>query len=178
MLFAFTLVQIHVILAPYVKNFLNAGADVYASSEVLYSFGAIFSGLLILKIFKKNSTVISVIILMIVIAIVFTAMAIYQLKIVFYFGCLVLGITNAGVRILRTTYIFNHVPNNLIGRTNSVFGSLNILIRMILIGLFSLPFFHLAENIRYAYIIGSSLMLLSILVLLLWYKKIYNTETV
>ena len=47
-----------------------------------------------------------------------------------------LGITNAGVRILRTTYIFNHVPNNLIGRIGSVFSSLNIAVRMLLIGIF------------------------------------------
>ena len=60
---------------------------------------------------------------------------------VFFLGNFLLGITNAGVRILRTTYIFNHVPNNLIGRTGSVFNTLNIVMRMLLIGLFTFSFF-------------------------------------
>ena len=42
MLFAFTLVQIHIILPIYVKNFLQMGADVYASSEFYYSIGQFF----------------------------------------------------------------------------------------------------------------------------------------
>ena len=62
---------------------------------------------------------------------------------VFFIGSLILGIANSGVRILRTTYLFNHVPNNLIGRAGSVFNSLNIVVRMLMIGLFTLPFFNL-----------------------------------
>ena len=49
MLFAFTLVEIHVVLPLYVKNFLGMGGNVFASAEIYYSFGAIFSGLLILN---------------------------------------------------------------------------------------------------------------------------------
>ena len=176
MLFAFTLVQIHVVLPSYVNNFLNMGADVYASSEIYYSIGAIFSGVLILRIFKNLSTVSSVIILMFTVSLAFFLMAIYKILWVFFIGSLILGVTNAGVRILRTTYIFNHVPNNLIGRTNSVFNSLNIMIRMILIGMFALQFFHSDDNIRYAYFIGSALILLAIIVLLLWHKRILSSE--
>ncbi len=176
MLFAFTLVQIHVVLPSYVNNFLNMGADVYASSEIYYSIGAIFSGVLILRIFKNLSTVSSVIILMFTVSLAFFLMAIYKILWVFFIGSLILGVTNAGVRILRTTYIFNHVPNNLIGRTNSVFNSLNIMIRMILIGMFALQFFHSDDNIRYAYFIGSALILLAMIVLLLWYKRILSSE--
>ena len=176
MLFAFTLVQIHVVLPSYVNNFLNMGADVYASSEIYYSIGAIFSGVLILRIFKNLSTVSSVIILMFTVSLAFFLMAIYKILWVFFIGSLILGVTNAGVRILRTTYIFNHVPNNLIGRTNSVFNSLNIMIRMILIGMFALQFFHSDDNIRYAYFIGSALIILAMIVLLLWYKRILSSE--
>ena len=61
MLFAFTLVEIHVVLPSYVKNFLGMGGNIFASAEIYYSFGAIFSGLLILRLFKKFNTVIGVI---------------------------------------------------------------------------------------------------------------------
>ena len=91
-------------------------------------------------------------------------------------GNLILGITNAGIRILRTTYLFNKIPNNIIGRTNSVFNSLNIFVRMILIGIFFLPFFQIGDNIRYGYIIGVILLFSAIICLLFWYKRILLQE--
>ena len=71
MLFAFTLVEIHVVLPLYVKNFLEMEGNVFASAEIYYSFGAIFSGLLILRLLKKFSTVLGVIILMLVVSCAF-----------------------------------------------------------------------------------------------------------
>ena len=91
-------------------------------------------------------------------------------------GNFLLGITNAGVRILRTTYLFNHVPNNLIGRAGSVFSTLNIVVRMLLISLFALPFFQIGDNIRFGYLVGVLMMLLSVIVLIIWYKKIVPAE--
>ena len=57
----------------------------------------------------------------------------FSKSIIFFFiANLLLGITNAGVRILRTTYLFSHVPNNLMGRATSVFSSINVMVRMFL----------------------------------------------
>jgi len=176
MLFAFTLVEIHVVLPLYVKNFLGMGGNVFASAEIYYSFGAIFSGLLILRLFKQLNTVIGVIILMLVVACAFYLMFIYKILWIFFLGNFLLGITNAGVRILRTTYIFNHVPNNLIGRTGSVFNTLNIVVRMLLIGLFTFSFFHIGDNIRFGYLVGVLMMLLAVISLIIWYKRIVTAE--
>jgi MFS family permease len=120
--------------------------------------------------------VISIILLLIIVSIAFYAMAIYNLIWVFFIGSLILGIANSGVRILRTTYLFNHVPNNLIGRAGSVFNSLNIVVRMLMIGVFTLPFFNTDDNIRYGYFVGLGLMLLTLIPLLFWYKRIISTE--
>jgi MFS family permease len=176
MLFAFTLVEVHVLLPSYVHKFLQMDGNVYASAEIYYSLGAICSGVLILRIFRKVNTVASIIILLVSVSFAFCAMATYKLLWVFFLGNLILGITNAGVRILRTTYIFNHIPNNLIGRANSVFNSLNIIIRMMMIGVFALPFFHLNDNIRYGYFLGAGLMFLTLIPLLFWYKRIISVE--
>ena len=70
---------------------------------------------------------------MLIVSIAFFAMTFYRSLIVFFVGSLVLGTTNAGIRILRTTYFLNHIPNNLIGRATSVFSSLNIIVRISLI---------------------------------------------
>ena len=176
MLFAFTLVEVHVLLPSYVFNFLKMDGNIYASAEIYYSFGAILSGVLILRIFKKINTVVGIILLMILVAFAFYAMSMYKILWIFFLGNFILGITNAGVRILRTTYLFNHVPNNLIGRTNSVFNSLNIMIRMLLIGIFALPFFHINDNIRFGYLIGVLIIALTLIPLTIWYKRIISAE--
>ena len=176
MLFAFTLVNIHVVLPSYVHDFLLMGGNVYASAEVYYSIGAIFSGILILRIFRYINPLKSIMILMSFVAIAFYLMFSYNVIWIFFIGNLILGITNAGVRILRTTFLFNNVPNNVIGRTGSVFGSLNIVVRMIMIGVFALPFFNLNDNIRYAYLLGMTLMILVIFLLLIWYKRIISLK--
>ena len=169
MLFAFTLVELHVVLPSYVHDFLAADGNVYASSEVYYSLGAIFSGVLILRIFKRINSFYSVIILMFFVSLAFLSMTFYKLLWVFFLGNLILGVTNAGVRIVRTTYLFNNVPNNLIGRVTSVFSSLNIVVRVVLISILSLRFFDFEDNIRWAYFIGVILMIVSISILLYTY---------
>ena len=171
MLFAFTLVELHVILPSYVHDFLQASGNVYASAEVYYSIGAIFSGVLILRLLSKFNTYFAVTFLMMNVALAFYAMTFYKSLLIFFIGSLILGITNAGVRILRTTYLFNHIPNNLIGRATSVFSSLNILIRIILISIFALPFFNIDDNIRWGYMIGVIMMVISSFVLLVLHSK-------
>jgi MFS family permease len=140
------------------------------------NLSAILSGVLVLRVFNKLNTVTSIILLLIVVSFAFYAMAIYNVLWIFFLGNLILGIANSGVRILRTTYLFNHVPNNLIGRANSVFNSLNIVVRMLIIGIFTLPFFNTDDNIRYGYFVGVGLMFLTLIPLLFWYKRIISTE--
>ena len=53
MLFAFTIVEIHVLLPSYVERFMNESANVYASAEVYYSLGAILSGVLVYRFLSK-----------------------------------------------------------------------------------------------------------------------------
>ena len=174
MLFAFTLVELHVILPSYVHDFLEASGNVFASAEVYYSIGAIFSGVLILRLLSRFNTYFAVTFLMMNVAIAFYAMTFYKSLLIFFIGCVILGITNAGVRILRTTYLFNHIPNNLIGRATSVFSSLNIIIRIILISIFALPFFNIGDNIRWGYMIGVLMMIISSVILLIIHRKQAN----
>ncbi len=174
MLFAFTLVELHVILPSYVHDFLQASGNVYASAEVYYSIGAIFSGVLILRLLSRFNTYFAITFLMMNVALAFYAMTFYKSLLIFFIGSLVLGITNAGVRILRTTYLFNHIPNNLIGRATSVFSSLNIIIRIILISFFALPFFNIGDNIRWGYMVGVLMMIISSIVLLILHRKQAN----
>ena len=176
MLFAFLLVEIHILLPTYVHDFLQGKGDIYASAEVYYSLGAILAGVFIIRFFRNKNPIFGIILLMLIVSFAFAGMTFIKSLWYFFIANLILGLTNAGVRILRTTYLFNHIPNNIIGRTNSVFNSLNIMVRMCLIGLFAMPFFLTNDNVRWGYLVGAVMVILAIVPLLLHYKSLVNLE--
>ena len=47
---------------------------------------------------------------------------------------------------------------------------------MFLISMFTLTFFQISDNIRYGYLVGAVMMLVSIIPLIIWYKKIVDIE--
>ena len=176
MLFAFLLVEIHILLPTYVHDFLQRKGDIYASAEVYYSLGAILAGVFVIRFFRNKNPIFGIILLMLIVSFAFAGMTFIKSLWYFFIANLILGLTNAGVRILRTTYLFNHIPNNIIGRTNSVFNSLNIMVRMCLIGLFAMPFFLTNDNVRWGYLVGAVMVILAIVPLLLHYKSLVNLE--
>ena len=176
MLFAFLLVEIHILLPTYVHDFLQGKGDIYASAEVYYSLGAILAGVFVIRFFRNKNPIFGIILLMLIVSFAFAGMTFIKSLWYFFIANLILGLTNAGVRILRTTYLFNHIPNNIIGRTTSVFNSLNIMVRMCLIGLFAMPLFLTNDNVRWGYLVGAVMVILAIVPLLLHYKSLVNLE--
>jgi len=176
MLFAFLLVEIHILLPTYVHDFLQGKGDIYASAEVYYSLGAILAGIFVIRFFRNKNPIFGIILLMLIVSFAFAGMTFIKSLAYFFIANFILGLTNAGVRVLRTTYLFNHIPNNIMGRTSSVFNSLNIMVRMCLIGLFAMPFFLTNDNVRWGYLIGAVMVILAIIPLVLHYKSLVNLE--
>tara|TARA_Y100000739_G_scaffold146499_2_gene126261 strand:- start:405 stop:1658 length:1254 start_codon:yes stop_codon:yes gene_type:complete len=167
-IFAFLIVEMFTLLPEYVKSAVNGQASVFASSELFYSMGAIISGLIVSKIFKNKNTILGIIIFMFITWLICMSMAFYPSIIILFITSMLLGITNAGTRILRITYIFNHVPNNYIGRVNSIFNLFNVSIRLILISIFMNNFFTTDQNIVYAYFICGVIVIICIIPLCLY----------
>jgi MFS family permease len=175
-IFAMLLIHIHQLMPIYVNNHLGANSAVYAGAEMLYAIGALCSGIGIRWIFKKTNTIKAIIILMIISFIVFESLFFTQSAAILILVCFVLGLTNAGTRVLRITYLFNHIPNHIIGRAGSVFQTLNIIIRFTFITLFSLTFFAKGSNITWAYFISGLFIFISIFPILIYYKKLINLK--
>ena len=176
MLFAFLLVEIHILLPAYVHDFLQGKGDIYASAEVYYSLGAILAGIFVIRFFRNKNPIFGIILLMLIVSFAFAGMTFIKSLAYFFIANFILGLTNAGVRVLRTTYLFNHIPNNIMGRTSSVFNSLNIMVRMCLIGLFAMPFFLTNDNVRWGYLVGAVMVILASIPLVLHYKSLVNLE--
>lgn len=131
----------------YVSLYLGQGGDVYAFSDMVFSFGALLAGFSTARFIAPQYSIKGILWMLVLAGGMHLLMAATKTVWLFYAANFVIGYCNAGIRVLRVTYIFNHIPNYIIGRTNSVFFVLNVLGRMLLIGLFSLPFFHSPEMI-------------------------------
>ena len=151
--------------ALYANEHLQAGANVYATSEMFYASGAVFAGLAIRKIFKNFSPPVGIIIMTFSTAFLFMTLGIGKNVWLFFIMLLILGITNAGIRILRTTYLFSTIPNQVFGRAISIFNLSNILFRIFFLAIFSIPFFQIGIGVKYPFYMLSGFLLIAGIVL-------------
>lgn len=163
--FVVTLLTNFYLIAGYVDNHLEESGGVYAFGEVCYSIGAVFAGVAIRRVFAwtniPNAVAIMTGVCAILLAILFATKATYIL-----YACLVLlGITNAGIRIQRTTFLFKHVPNQVYGRATSAFFITNICFRIFFLSIFSLSFFQVSNHIIYTFGILSIFLFVTLVVL-------------
>ena len=176
-IFTFLIVEMFVLLPSYVSNFLNEEGHVFASSEVYYSIGAVMAGFGIQKIFRKFDNVLSVIIMMVLTILICLTLAFSKNIMVFYIMSFGIGLTNAGTRVLRITYLFNHVNNNIIGRVGSVFNCMSVILRTLLILLFTLPYFNTGDQSRWGYVVGAIFLIVFLIPLLANYKKLVQLKS-
>lgn len=163
--FAALLVCIHSLLPIYVEKHLHEDGSVFATADLIYALGALGAGMFVGKVFGSNQTVQAIVLLTALAAALFFWAFLSQQVWVIYVFCLLLGFSNAGIRVLRLTYFFQHIPNEIMGRVNSIFNMSNVLVRALFIFLFSLAFFTDSHQIVWAFFILSVFLALSAAVL-------------
>ncbi|MBC7923227.1 MAG: MFS transporter [Ferruginibacter sp.] len=165
-------IQLQALLPMYVTNHLRQGGHAVGLAELTGSFGAMSAGILTRRLLAHRPVPGALIALMVLSGANFFLAGLTRLPWVFYVFSMLNGFFNSGTRILRVTYLFDHVPNELAGRVNSILGMLNVLIRMTFIFLFSQAFFGRGSNITHAYLIMGGFVLLSGGVLTMSYRKL------
>ena len=166
MIFATALISNMNILPIYVNNHLHAPANTYAMSQMFYTLGALISGIAIHTIFRKVSKSLAVILLTFITGASYIVLASTTIPMLFFIMSLMLGVTNSGTRILRMTYLFTVIPNQVFGRAGSIFNVSNILLRLMFLSIFALPFFHLSNNIIYTFWIFTVFIIIAGVVLI------------
>lgn len=172
--FVFVMLEGFYLGAQYVKAHLMEDASVYSASVMYYACGAIFAGTFILSLFKKYTKPQSIIFMTIVTAVLSMVLFLSKSPAIYYVMLLILGLTNAGTRIMRTTFLFENIPNQVYGRASSIFFLSNISFRIIFTALFALSFFQEGNHVRYTFAILSIFLFLSALVLIKYYRQIVN----
>lgn len=174
MVFAMLLVEIHAVLPTYIKQHLVAKGNVFAFADTIYAVGALSAGFFVNKLFEKVSLVKVITMLTFVVAFIFIAAAISKSILVIYLVSVILGFCNAGIRVLRLTYMFKIIPNQLMGRVGSIFNLINVLTRSVFIFIFSQSFFSMSNNIIFAYVIMAIFLLIAAMILLVTKNKSYQ----
>jgi len=171
-IFVTTMLLTWLLIPNFVENYLHAPGSVYSIGEMAFAVGALFSGMFIGRVFARVSTVMGCILTTCITATCFVVLIFNRQIAVFYLLMLLLGLANSGSRIMRVTYIFGHIPNQVIGRVQSVFMVINVLFRLCLIALLSFPFF--VNHIEYAFGILASGCFISVAVLSTFYQSLTN----
>lgn len=169
--FAMLLVEIHAVLPSYVKWHLKADGSVFAIADTIYAVGALSAGLFIRKTFNSIDNRISVMALTILVAFLFYWAWLSCQVWIIYTVSILLGFGNAGIRILRLSYLFRTVPNAFMGRVGSIFNIANVCTRSIFIWIFSSAFFSNSDQIVWAYFTMAVFLTLAFIILLLNYFK-------
>lgn len=120
----------------YLQQVLHADAWVYGLENMIYSLGAVCAGLLVPFIAKKigneKTMVYGVLCYAAAISlIIFVDIPLY-LSLMFF-----LALGNAGSRVARQTFMMEHIPNEYMGRVDSVIRFVGLFIRSILLMLFT-----------------------------------------
>ena len=158
--FAFLIVELFALLPVFIKNCLNENVITFALADVTYGLGAILAGFTTAMLLRYYNKLILTIMFILIAGYAFTIMIEFQQLIVFFICSFLIGVANASIRITRMSYFFDKIPNNLMGRTNTIFNSINTLIRGFLILLFSISWFTKDQNVVIGYKIGVIILIL------------------
>ncbi|MBD3109712.1 MFS transporter [Bacillus sp. AGMB 02131] len=120
----------------YLQQVLHADVWVYGLEGMIYSLGAVCAGLFVPFIAKKigneKTMVYGVLCYAAAVSlIIFVDIPLY-LSLMFF-----LALGNAGSRVARQTFMMEHIPNEYMGRVDSVIRFIGLFIRIILLMLFT-----------------------------------------
>jgi DHA3 family macrolide efflux protein-like MFS transporter len=172
-IFIVVVVEMFSLIPLYVDHHLGEhGGGVFGVAKLVGGVGSVISGAIISSLFKKFTIPMSVIIMIFMTTLAFFFCGFTSNIYVYYGICFVIGFTNSSSRIFRVTYLFNLIPNELMGRVNSIFNVITTVFRVTFILILSLPYFSIGSNIIYGYIMLGCLTLASGILLLFLYKPI------
>jgi DHA3 family macrolide efflux protein-like MFS transporter len=176
-IFIIILVDMFALRSMYVQYHLLGSSIVYGFSEVLMGGGAFLAAGLIVGILSKMPIPKSIIIMVMMTTAALIWMGFNDNVFILFLLSFILGFTNAGSRIFRVSYLFRLIPNEMAGRVNSILNVIGIIIRIILIVLFSA--FASGTKVTYAYLALGGYTLISGLILIYLYKPLLKlTESI
>lgn len=121
----------------YISDVLKANGSVYGTQGMMYGIGAMFAGIGIPILMKYVKTEVSIVFTMLIYTISITAMVIQPSVYLIYGLAIFMAMGNAGTRVARSVLMMEGVPNEIIGRVDSLFRFIGTGVRVILLIVFT-----------------------------------------
>lgn len=121
----------------YISDILKASASVYAIEGMMYGVGAVLAGIGIPIMMKYIKIEVSIVMTMLIYVISITAMIIEPSVMLLYGLAIFHAIGNAGTRVARNVLMMEEIPNEVMGRVDSLFRLIGTGIRIVLLMLFT-----------------------------------------
>lgn len=148
----------------YITDVLKEDSSVYGIQSMVYGIGAALAGAVVPLLLRRIGTEISITITVFMYAMAMTMFLFVKNTWIFYLLVSITAFGNAGTRVARSLLMMERIPNEKIGRVDSLFRAFGFLIRSILLsvftGLVSL------EHVLIPYAILSGLLIISGLLVL------------
>ncbi len=121
----------------YIAKTLGADGTVMGLADAIYAVGAVLGGCIIPLMLGRIGPFRTVLFTVCAYTAGTILIAIFPAVLLFLALDVILGWGNAGSRVARNTIMMNEVPNEFMGRVNSFFSAIGMLLRISLIGLFA-----------------------------------------
>jgi MFS family permease len=151
----------------YLTSVLKVDGSVYGAQSMVYGIGAVLAGLFIPLVSNKLGNMNSILLTTLIYTIGISFIIFTKVVPIYLFIIILLAFGNAGTRVARNSYMMDTVPNSIIGRVDSLFRTIGLGIRVILLSAFTM--INALLNVQYSFYILSGLLILSV-VILYWVK--------
>ena len=142
----------------YVSQTLKADVSTFSLGEMAYALGAVGAGILVSLVVRKMGQLSAMIGNTLLFAIVMIAMVALPYSWALIAAYMVYGWCNASVRLIRQSLYMTVVPKQFMGRVMSFFNSIGMMMRLILIGLFTVMIDYTGAGTGYLVLAGLLLL--------------------
>jgi MFS family permease len=153
----------------YLSDVLKVDGSIYGAQNMIYGVGAVLAGFLIPflanKFGNENSIVFTALIYTIGISIIIF------IKIIPLYLVLIalLAFGNAGTRVARNSFLMDSVPNQIVGRVDSLFRTIGLGIRVLLLIIFT--YLNSELQVHYSFYVLGAILIISFIVIIMTKKS-------
>ncbi|RXJ00686.1 MFS transporter [Anaerobacillus alkaliphilus] len=154
----------------YIDTILAADVSVYGMKSMVYGIGAALAGLILPILLTRIGNERAIVWLMFVFMIAVVGYIFFQHVLIFYLLTVIFAFGAAGTRVARNSLMMEVVPNDKMGRVDSLFRVIGLSIRMVLLATFTQIIAN--ANIMVSFHILSVMLVGSLITILLTYKVV------
>jgi MFS family permease len=149
----------------YLVDVLKVDGSTYGAQSMVYGIGAVLAGIMIPLFAKKWGNENSVLVTTFLYTIGISLIVFTKVVPVYLILISLLAFGNAGTRVARNSFLMDSIPNQIIGRVDSLFRTIGLAIRVVLLSVFTVVNANL--EIYYSFYILAGLLMVSWIVIIL-----------